>query len=97
MKRPSHPPVVYIEWRDAAQLNGGWQDREEVIADAVKYSGSICAAGFLLQDGPDYLVLSAAYNGHNDDAAHGFLIPRSEVTRMVQLRPAVGMEKETPA
>ena len=86
-----HPPIVYIEWHDAAQLSGGWQDREEVLADAERFYAPICAAGFLLQDGPQFLVLSAAYNGHNDDAARSFLIPRSEISKVVQLRPAKGM------
>lgn len=65
-----------------------------MLADAERFYKPICATGFLLQDSPEYLVLSAAYNDHNDDAAHGFLVPRSEVTRMVQLRPARGMDKD---
>lgn len=94
---PKHPPVVYVEWSDAAQLSGGWQDREEMVRDAATYAKPICAAGFLLQDGPEYLVMAAAYNDHNDDAAHGFLIPRSEVKRLVQLRPARGMDRNEDA
>jgi hypothetical protein len=94
---PSHPPVVYVEWSDAAQLNGGWDDRQRVLEDAAKFSKPICAAGFMLQDGPDYIVLAGAYNSHNDDAAHGFLIPRSEISRLVHLRKARGMEKERPS
>ena len=91
--QPHRPPVVYVEWRDAAQLSGSWQDRAEMLGDAERFATPICASGFLLQDGPDYVVLAVAYNPHNDDAAHGCLIPRSAISRLVHLRPAVGMDK----
>lgn len=92
MSRPNHPPIVYIEWSDAAHLTPQWMDRQAIIEEAAGYYKPIACAGFLLQDGPEYLVLAAAYNDHNDDVGHSFLIPRSEVKRMVQLRPARGME-----
>ena len=60
MTKVTHPPVVYVAWMDAAQLNGGWEDREQVVKAAERYYRPICASGFLLQDGPKYVVLAAA-------------------------------------
>lgn len=91
MMRPAHPPVLYVEWGDAGQLSGGWQDREEMITDARRFYGSIVAVGFLLEETPDYLVLASGYNAGNDDAAHGFWVPKSEIRKRVQLRAARGM------
>lgn len=91
--RPNHPPIVYVEWSDAAHLGGGWQDRREVIEKAAIYYKPTPAVGFLVQDGPEYLVMAATYNPANDDVGHAFQIPRSEVKRLVFLRPARGMER----
>lgn len=95
MTTPHHPPVVYIEWSDAANMGAGWRDRDDVLSDAERFYEPVCAAGFLLQDGPEYLVLAAAYNPHNDDVAHAYLIPRSEVKRKIELFPANEMEKDS--
>lgn len=91
MTRPNHPPIVYVEWSDAAHLGGEWADREEVVKKAAWYYKAVCCVGFLVQDGPEYLLMAAAYNDQNDDVGHSFLIPKSEVKRLVLLRAARGM------
>ena len=37
MTKPIHPPVVYVEWSDAAIIGGAWQSTDEVVADAKEF------------------------------------------------------------
>lgn len=91
MARPNHPPIVFIEWRDAATATSNWMDRSEAVTDAIRYTTEpIVAAGFLLAEHKDSVVIGLVLNHHNDDAGHVMAIPRGMVTRMTVLRPARG-------
>jgi hypothetical protein len=91
--RPNHPPIVYIEWRDAASAAGSWTDRETAVKDALHYSTDpIVGAGFLLAEAKDTVVVGLILNHHNDDAGHVMAIPRGMVTRMTVLRKARGWD-----
>lgn len=94
MARPEHPPIVYVEWVDAALLTAKWEQRDELLAEASRTATPITAAGFLLADDPRGIIVCSLYNWHNDDASGAMLIPRAQITKLVVLRAARGFVHE---
>lgn len=87
-KAPDHPPIVLIRWRDALNA-GGWTPLPQSIeyaADA--FANPLLAAGFLLHESDEFVVVAVAYNPNPDpaDVTGAMMIPRSEVVEIVRLR-----------
>lgn len=91
MKKKQRAPLVLIEWVDASLVTSRWQDREEAIADGIKYSADpILACGFLIAERKDVLVLALTYNHHNDDVSNVMAIPTKAIVRVTHLRGVEG-------
>jgi hypothetical protein len=87
--KPQTPSVVVVEWRDALNATSGWVTAEtsrEYARDA--FDHPLSAAGFLVEENDDFVVVAVAWNPHPDDAevSGALMIPRSEVVSIVRLR-----------
>lgn len=93
MKPPAHPPIVLVEWIDAASATSAWDDRDTVARDGVRFATDpILATGFLIVDRPDVIVVAQSLNHHADHVAHATAIPRVAVRKITTLRAARGWD-----
>jgi hypothetical protein len=95
MKQPKHPPMAYVEWVDSANVNDGWQDREDVLEQATTLVEPIVAAGFLIADDKRGIILSLFWNEHADHVGPTVVIPRSAVRLVRMVRPGRGFTHES--
>lgn len=82
------PPVVLVEWRDAMSATPGWVSVDEAKRYAREaWSTPMLAAGLLVEDGADYVVLAVGWNPNPDqpEVSGAIMIPRSEITRIAHL------------
>lgn len=88
MAKRVHPPVVYIEWQDAAHLAAGWRDQEEMRKAAEEAWSQCTAAGFLVEETDRFVILAGGWNSSTGEGSGVSMIPRSEISKMVTLRKA---------
>lgn len=94
MGKPKHPPIAYVEWVDSANINDGWQDREDALHKATELVEPIVAAGFLLADDKRGIILSLFYNEHADHVGPTIVIPRSAIRLVRHVRSGRGFIHE---
>ena len=92
--RPSHPPAVYIEWRDAADLGMRWNDRQEIAKGPETHGDLITTVGFIVRETDDWLVLAAMWRGQMDQAANAFMVPKACIVRRSLVRREAGYDFE---
>jgi len=81
-----HPPIVYLEWVDAGTFGNGWVSEDELKGMATAMVKPIAAAGFVLEDTHDHLIICPVYNGNNGDVVSPFYVRKDAITRRVELR-----------
>lgn len=93
MTAPSTPPVVELRWRDSLSGIGGWHEVGTAEKHAVEaWDEPLYAAGFLVVDAPDYVVVASGFNPvhEGEPEVNGtVMIPRSEIVSITELRAAV--------
>lgn len=83
----SRPRAVYVEWVDAAIVQGVWGDRKGAVSSARRFATSpIRSAGLLLDETPRSVTLAVSHNPNNGDVAMVFVIPRASIRKMRRLR-----------
>ena len=88
MSEATHPPIVYVEWRDSMAATSGWvtvNESQRYAAEA--WDNPLAAAGFLVDDTEHYVVLCVGWNPNPDEPEvnGAVMIPRSEIARLVRV------------
>lgn len=73
--------IAYVEWVDSAVVAGGWDDMTSIIG-RVEHGELLTAAGLLVDDRADGIVLCAGYNPFLEQAVSCVAIPRSAIRRL---------------
>ena len=89
--------MVYVEWVDSIVVSAEWEDAGDLVTQAEESLGPIAAAGLLLADGKEGIVLALCYSAHSGNAAATVAIPRRAITRQVELRPGHDFPAEASA
>ena len=70
-------PVAYVEWVDAAIVQGVWTTRKPALKRGRRLATRpIRSAGLLLDQCPESITLGLSHNPNNRDVAMVFVIPR---------------------
>lgn len=77
-------PFVYIEWMDASSLVGAWKSEREILEWAEDPPVS-CQAGYLLQEGKDFILLASIYAEKTNKYGSVFRIPKTWIKKRKDL------------